>query len=239
MNLTYIIIEDNPGSIQNLRIELEKFTHLTELGAATNSVAGVALALKKAPDIIFLDIELGKENGFNVLQEVKQRSLKPLCFIITTDHQKYGKDALNEGALYFLDKPIDPDELNIAIRKVGSYFKKNDECLTIKNSEGHFFVSLPDIRYIESNNNCCTIFRNNFPPLTVSRTLKDMETVLSDKFLRIHNSYIVNQKCVQMMNTSKKIMQIDIKENSITQTIDLPIGNFYLGKVKDAMLRNS
>ena len=236
MNLTYIIIEDNPGAIENLRIELRKYHKLKELGIATNSAEGVSLALKEVPKIIFLDIELGNENGFDILQEIKQRSLKPTCFIITTDYLKYGKEAVNRGAFYFLDKPIDPDELNVAIQKVGGYFKKQDEVLTIKNSEGHFFITLADIRYVESNNNCCTIFRDNFPPVTISRTLKDLENVLSGKFLRIHNSYIVNQKFVQMMNTSKKVLQISLKENSLTDTINLPIGNFYLDKVKGALL---
>ena len=239
MKLTYIIIEDNPGAIENLRMELKKYTYLTDLGIATNSEEGVALALKEVPGIIFLDIELGKENGFDILQEIRKRSIIPPSFIITTDFLKYGKEAVNNDVIYFLDKPVDPDEVKLAIRKVEKYYKKQDDCIRIKNSEGHFFVTLTDIRYIESKNNCCTIYRDNFPALTVSRTLKDMEKVLSDNFLRIHNSYIVNRKCIQMMNTSKKVLQISLKENNITDTIHLPIGNLYLDKVKRVMLGNA
>ena len=238
MNITYIIIEDNPGAVENLRMELKKYHKLKELGIATNSGEAVALTLKNEPKIIFLDIELGNENGFDILQEIRKRSISPPCFIVTTDYLKYGKEAVNNEAIYFLDKPIDPDEVKVAIRKVENYFKKQNESLRIKNSEGHFFVTLPDIRYIESKNNCCTIYRDNFPALTVSRTLKDMERVLPDKFIRIHNSYIVNRDCIQMMNTSKKIMQISYKENNITDTINLPIGNSYLDKVKNILLGN-
>lgn len=240
MNLTYIIIEDNPGAIENLQIELKKYTYMAELGIATNRKEGVALALNKAPHIIFLDIELGKENGFDIMQEVKQRSveIKLPCFIIITDYLKYGKEAVNKGALYFLDKPIDSEDLETALQKVVEFFKKKNESLTIKNSEGHFFIALKDIRYVESKSNCCTIYSDNFPPLTVSRTLKDLQMVLSHNFLRIHNRYIVNPKCVQMMNTSKKIILVAVKENNVTKTITLPIGNLYLDKVKGKMLGN-
>ncbi len=236
MKITYIIIEDNPGAIENLNSELKKHEYLQELGQASNAKDGIALALNKSPHLIFLDVELGKENGFHVLEEISQRSGKPPHFIITTDYLKYGKEAVNRDALYFLDKPIDPDELETALFKVQSHIKKQDKYLRIKNSEGHFFIALDDIQYIESKNNCCTIYRNNFPAVTVSQTLKDIQADLSNHFLRIHNRYIVNRKNIQMMNTTKKVVQVSVKENGAIQTIKLPIGNFYLSQVKQVML---
>ena len=76
---------------------------------------------------------------------------------MTTDFDKYAKKAVNSDVLYFLDKPIDPDELVIALHKFEKKYLELQNHITIKNTEGHFFMQLEDINYIQSDNNCCRI----------------------------------------------------------------------------------
>ena len=236
MNYNYIIIEDSKGALENLRFALKTHPELKELGHASNAQQGIAMALRFNPHIIFLDVELGADNGFDVLKEIKQHSGELPFFIMTTDFDKYAKNAVNANALYFLDKPIDPDELAIAVTKIQKRFLDLQDFMTIKNSEGHYFIDLRTVRYISSSDNYCIIHRLNANSMVVTRTLKDIEAILPSNFVRIHKSHIVNRNFVQMMNTTTRIVRLNFKEESTNKEKELPIGNLYLEKTRRILL---
>ena len=156
--------------------------------------------------------------------------------IMTTDFDKYAKKAVNHDVLYFLDKPIDPDELVIALHKFEKRFLELQNHITIKNSEGHFFMQLDDIQFVQSDNNCCKIFRENQAPMFVTKTLKEIETILPPPFIRIHKSYIVNAKHIQMLNTAKKMLKLNSLNAETNELIELPISDLYMETVKQTLL---
>ena len=138
MNYNYIIVEDNMGSLQNLQTAMKKHQNFKEAGVAHTVSKGISLALSAKPHIIFLDVELGEEKGFDLIKEIRQFTSEMPFIIMTTDFDKYAKKAVNSDVLYFLDKPINPDELVIALHKFEKKYLELQNHITIKNTEGHF-----------------------------------------------------------------------------------------------------
>ncbi|MBN9313609.1 MAG: hypothetical protein BGO40_12160 [Chryseobacterium sp. 39-10] len=236
MNYNYIIVEDNAGALKNLQTALKPHHDFREVGVAHTLSKGISLALKARPHIIFLDVQLGDENGFNLIKEIRMLSAEIPFIIMTTDFDQYAKKAVNADVLYFLDKPIDPDELEIALQKFERRFLELQNHITLKNSEGHYFMQLDDIQYIQSDNNYCRIFRMNQPMMHVAKTLKDMEAILPLPFIRIHKSYVINSRYVKMLNTTKKIVRLAITDFEMQTEIELPISDLYLETVKSQLL---
>ena len=235
MKFNYIIVEDNLGALQNLQSALKPHSNFNEIGIAHTLNKGIALALTTKPNIIFLDVELGAENGFDLIKEIRQFTTETPYIIMTTGVDKYAKKAVNNDVLYFLEKPIDPDELVIALNKFEKKYLDFQKHITIKNSDGHFFMQLETIEYINSEINYCTIYRTNQPPMLVSKTLKEIEKILPNQFVRIHKSYIINSQYVEMLNTSKKKIKLNSQQEA-TGAIELPIGDSYLELVKNTLL---
>ncbi|QAA80449.1 response regulator transcription factor [Aequorivita sp. H23M31] len=236
MDYNYIIVEDNPSCIENLRIALKSYNGFSEVGTASTLSQGISLALTAKPHLIFLDVQLGDEIGFDLIKEIRKNATDFPFFIMTTDFDKYGKEATNNDALYFLDKPIDPDELSKALYKFENRVLELQDHITIKNSKGHFFIDLSTIQYIKSSNNYCIIYRMDENPMIVSRTLKNLEVSLPSTFLRIHKSYIVNRNLVQMINTRTKIVRLNFKDKRTNNELELPIGNSYLDNARRILL---
>ncbi len=235
MIYNYIIVEDNMGSLHNLQTAMKQHQNFKEAGVAHSVSKGVSLALSSKPHIIFLDVELGDEKGFDLIKEIRQFTSEMPFIIMTTDFDKYAKKAVNHDVLYFLDKPIDPDELAIALHKFQKKYLELQNHITIKNTEGHFFIQLEDINYIQSDNNCCRIFKKDGSQMFVTKTLKEIETILPLPFIRIHKSYMINSKYVHMLNTAKKMIQLK-NLNTQDDIIELPISDLYMEKVKQTLL---
>jgi len=236
MNFNYIIVEDNLGALQNLQTALKPYTNFKEIGTAHTLSKGISLALSVKPHIIFLDVELGNENGFDLIKEIRQFTTDMPFIIMTTGVDKYAKKAVNTDVLYFLEKPIDPDELVIALNKFEKKYLDLQKHITIKNTEGHFFMQLEDILYIKSDNNCCKIFRKDNTQMFVTKTLKEMETILPFPFIRVHKSYIVNTHFIHMINTAKKMLIIHAPNNPKSKLEELSISDLYMETVKQTLL---
>lgn len=230
MIYNYLIVEDNPGAMKNLQLALREHENFQEIGTAETLTQGITKAKALGPHLIFLDVELGNENGFDLIKEIRQHTTKRPFIIMTTAVDKYAKTAVNQDVLYFLDKPIDPDELLLALQKFERAFLDGQNHLVIKNTEGHYFVLLEEIEFIASDNSYCNIYRNGQKMMTVSKTLKELASTLPKPFIRVHKSYIVNPKYVRMINTSKKFLEIHSSSSEVA--VKIPISDTYLDAVK-------
>lgn len=252
MNYSYIIVEDRQGCIDNLSMALRDFPNYIASGFATSLSQGIALALKTKPNIIFLDVELGAESGFELIAELRPHFHKMPSIIMTTDHDKYAKKAVNNDVLYFLDKPIDPDELTRALAKFEKRYADLYPALSIKDSEGHWNLPYTDIFYIQANGSTIDLYTTSLKKINFSRTLKEIEQALPTNFLRIHNSYIVNIQSIERWNTTAMKVYLRAKTGLIESftdsnlhiedklqyketTKELPIGDKYLDLVKNTL----
>lgn len=232
MKYNYLIIEDNPGAVKNLQTALKPHRDYKEIGVAHTLKKGIALAQVLNPHLIFLDVELGDKNGFDVIKEIRQHSGEIPFFIMITDYSKYAVDAVNKDVLYFLDKPVDPDELAVGLYKFQKRFAEIQTHISIKNSEGHFFIDTNSICYLEADSNTSKLYFDNGEVMVVTKTLKKMEEILPLSFIRTHKSYVVNKNYVKMLNTTQRFLRIQLtgKEK------EMPVGASYLRRVRGELL---
>lgn len=110
-----VIVDDNEIDRLNLNVLLQGCAGLTVTGEASTLELAAALVEKEKPDVIFLDIHLGRQKGFSVLDKI---SCKPQV-IITTSHPHYAVKGFEIDAVDYLLKPVMEDTLMRAVRRLG------------------------------------------------------------------------------------------------------------------------
>jgi two-component system LytT family response regulator len=218
MSLKAIIIDDEEFARKNLQILLEEHCQDVEVVADAD---GKTEALEKIrefqPDVLFLDIRMpsGSE-GFELLEEIDNMNI---LVVFVTAFKDYAIRAFNANAVYYLLKPIDIDELKIAVEKLiesKKIFSENPENYTtyfrsLKNLSDTFLRNKPNNRIaishtkglkiveddtiinLEASGNCTMLHFSDGTRYLDTRTLKIYENLLDPgKFSRIHKSHIIN-----------------------------------------------
>jgi len=209
--LTAIIIDDESNSRNALHQKL--LSHCPDIDIqreCENGEEGIMAIENEKPDIVFLDVEMPRMNGFVMLQQLKHRDFE---LIFTTAYDHYAIQAIRFSALDYLVKPVEIKTLQEAVEKARERREKettnqrletllhnllNDKHqnnrLAISSLEGLQFVQLDDIIYLEAESNYTSIILQSAPRIVVTKILKDFEELLpSHMFIRIHNSYIINK----------------------------------------------
>ena len=211
-----IIIDDEAKGRLALRQKLKDYCpQINVIAEADNGQEGILLIEHHKPDIIFLDIEMPRMNGFDMLKEIKEKNFH---VIFTTAYDQYAIKAIKYAAFDYLLKPIDIEELKATVEKVeqaiqhvetekNSQVKKQVELiqqniehpkkqfhkLAIPTSEGLMFYDINDIIHLEANSNYTNIYFSNKTKILASKTLKDFEELLpEDVFFRTHHSHLIN-----------------------------------------------
>lgn len=206
--LTAIIIDDELKGRIALKQKLQDYCADIQLsGEAESGEEGIKLIEKYQPEIVFLDIEMPRMDGFEMLHRLPE---KKFHLIFTTAYDQYAIKAIKYAAFDYLLKPIDIEELKSAVSRISNhsvvYTEKKlavlEQHLRERNSfnkmaiptlDGVLFFNISDIIHLEASSNYTTIYFNNYPKLTASKTLKDFEELLPvDIFFRPHHSHIIN-----------------------------------------------
>ncbi len=214
-----IIIDDEAHVRKDLRQKIETyFSNEISIVAEGESVATGLLALEKyEPQLIFLDIHMSDGTGFDLLT---QAPTKNFDVIFVTGFDNNAIKAIKVGALDYILKPVDEDELKEAVEKAianntekdkdlqklieisSEYFKgvKNKRII-LKTLDTVYAVYEDDILYCRSDGNYTTFYTQQLEKIIVSKPIKKIEEILSeDSFIRCHQSYIVNKKHVLKYN---------------------------------------
>src|SRR6187402_1861659 len=111
-----IVVDDELKSRESLKILLEDFCNNTEVLALCQNVEeGLNAIEQHKPDVVFLDIQMQRETGFDLLARIKTVNFE---IIFTTAHSEYAIKAFKFSAIDYLLKPIDIEELKKAVAKV-------------------------------------------------------------------------------------------------------------------------
>lgn len=209
-----IIVDDEPKSRESLKILLEDFCQNVVVKALCQDVAEAVEAIQNhKPDVVFLDIHLQRETGFDLLTRLNDVNFE---VIFTTAYSEYAIKAFKFSAIDYLLKPIDIEELKRALAKVEKRMSDTisdrlkqliqnlkspsteNYKLALPTSDGLVFVKINDIIYCEASSNYTLIFTGDGKKHVVSRTLKEYEDMLSEhSFFRIHNSYLINLNAIK------------------------------------------
>lgn len=113
-----IIIEDELHSRDYLKNLIDEYFDDVEIvGEAENVDSSLKLIAKSKPDLVFLDIHLGKESGFDILEKIEYINFE---IIFITAYQEYAIKAFKFAAVSYILKPIDTEELINAVDRVKS-----------------------------------------------------------------------------------------------------------------------
>jgi two-component system LytT family response regulator len=210
-----VIIDDEPDGRNALRIAIEKyFPDLSILGIFETPHAGIDGISKLDPDLVFMDIQMPGMSGFDVLKHIF-----PFQFevIFVTAFDQYAIKAIRFGALDYLLKPVDIDDLREAIERAkerilqkGSTFNYQSvlhnvshrngktERIAVPTADGIEFFQIDDIIYCKADGSYTSIVLKGKISKIVSRNLKDFEIFFIDEgFCRVHHSFLINIKHVK------------------------------------------
>jgi two-component system LytT family response regulator len=210
MKIKAIIIDDELHSLQSTQLLVEQYCPAVEIiGTAASAKEGLSMIETLNPDLVFLDIAMPVMNGLELLTKIRERNFE---VIFTTAYDEYAIKAIRVNALDYLLKPIEPDELKEAVAKVVQKRQKRydpdkiDELLgkisDVPHKEKKLALSVDgriqmiepdDIIYCESDSNYTTIFLTGNKKRMLSKTLKEVETILNrPRFFRCQNSFLIN-----------------------------------------------
>ncbi|MEJ6498660.1 MAG: LytTR family DNA-binding domain-containing protein [Cryomorphaceae bacterium] len=219
MAITALILDDEAQSRKALQGKLNLFCpEVSPIYEASTVDEAWELLLGHKPQMLFLDIHLAGELGFDLLEKLSTDEPEwNGAVVFVTAHDAYALRAIKFSALDYLLKPVDPEELVKAVRKVEQdspsaprlgvlvgHLKERDRKLVIASSEGMHVVRIQDILRCESTSNYTQFFLRGGKKLLASRTLKEYEGLLTPHhFERIHKSHLVNMDCVKRYVTAE------------------------------------
>lgn len=209
------IVDDEKGSIDSLLWELEFFKDQVDVVETYQDPVKALGHLKELDlDLLFLDIAMPNLNGFEFL-----KALETIDFnvIFTTAYDEFAIRAFEVNAVDYLLKPVSKETLRRALQKVQNESKlihleeklnrilhdlnhpeSSVETVVFPTAEGLEFIEASQIIRCKSSSNYCFIYRASEKPLLISKTLKEVEGMLSRHgFYRVHQSHLVNIRSIK------------------------------------------
>jgi DNA-binding LytR/AlgR family response regulator len=232
MKITCHIIEDEPLASNLLVLHINKLSILELVGVSSNPLEALEL-LKAIPvDLVFLDIQMPEMTGIALLKALPK---KPLV-IFTTAYSEFALESYELDVVDYLKKPITFERFLKAVDKAEQRLypavtakEKFNGANFIFVKEGTQFVKvmMNEILFIEGLKNYVAIHTTTKKIISLQR-LKSMEDQLpADKFIRVHNSYIISKSAIS-----------SVKENEVDIGIaKIPIGETYLRPFMDFINR--
>ena len=208
--LKAVIVEDEPMSREILSGYITKYCpDVNVVGMADSVATGIETIRKQKPDILFLDVEMPKGNGFDLLEQIGDIDFET---VFVTAFGNYAIQALNYSAAYYILKPVSIDELIQAVDKIKTQKQKNqlslhtkvllenmrtntnqDYKIVLPLQDGFEVVKVKDIVHCKANDNFTDFHFVSKSKMMICRTLKFYEELLGDSgFMRVHKSHLVN-----------------------------------------------
>ena len=211
-----IIIDDERKNVDNLSALLSTYCPQVEVvGTVLDAPSGRQMILQLQPQLVFLDIQMPGESGFDMLRSLNRYNFE---VIFVTAYDKYGIQAVKFAAVDYLLKPVNIAELQLAVDKVIERLQYKNQNLQLENliqllqqqhhKEEHRialpvlketrFVYTRNIIRCEASNNYTRFFLTDGEVLLVSRPIFEYEEILTDYgFVRCHQSHLVNKKFIK------------------------------------------
>ncbi|HZY78440.1 MAG TPA: LytTR family DNA-binding domain-containing protein [Cyclobacteriaceae bacterium] len=204
-----VIIDDEPDCVKLLAIQLRmSCPHVEVVAECTNSENGLHAIREHRPALVFLDIEMPRMNGFQLLEAIGEIDFG---VVFVTAYDRFALKAFRFSALDYLLKPVDSRDLQKAVQraekmnrvdrgqidilkhhlKPGEFPTNGKMALPYQN--GVTFVDISTILYCEADNNYTRFYLAKGEEHVVTKTLRDVQEVMEERnFLRVHRQYLIN-----------------------------------------------
>lgn len=214
--ISAVIVDDMPQAIQNLKEDLKTYCpQINLIGTADGVVSGAKLLKKLSPDVLFLDIQLQDGSGFDLLEILPNARFQ---VIFTTASDAFAIKAFRFSAVDYLLKPVDPDDLMDAVKKIEAQAaqplagqaagidllldtvknKKTPSRLALHTQEKILLAEIADIVRCESTGNYTHFYFADGSKILVTKTLKEYDKLLEEHhFVRVHQSHLINAQLIR------------------------------------------
>lgn len=211
MTLSCWIIDDEPLALDLLESYVQKTPFLKLTGKYSSALTAIHDLENQPVDVIFLDIQMPELDGLEFSQLVTPQTR----IIFTTAFSEYAVEGYKVNALDYLLKPISYADFLASAKKALNWFdmakkaaqteEKERTGLFVKSEYKLVQVLFDDILYIEGLKDYIKIYvKNETRPIITLMSLKNMEDTLpSDRFLRVHRSYIVQKNKIENINKNR------------------------------------
>lgn len=231
MKINCVIVEDEPLARNLITDYVNKVPTLNLIEACSNPLAAIEVLRKNKVDLLFLDVQMPEITGITLL---KSLHTKPMV-ILTTAYSEYALEGYELDVVDYLLKPITFERFLRAVDKAAQRMDNSQPApiqeipsqdagfVFVKDGTKLVKIKLDDILYVEGLKDYVTIHTPSQKVVSLQR-LKALETQLpSDKFIRIHNSFIVSLAAIDVVHKGE--VQIGDKY--------IPIGDTYRKAFKD------
>ena len=224
-----IAIDDEELALELLEDNIKKVPFLTLVGKFHNPLEAMKMIQEEAIDLVFLDIQMPQLSGLQLIKSIQN---KPM-FILVTAYEKFALEGFELDVVDYLVKPVPLDRFIKACNKASDFYQLKFKS---KNSNAHsndfFFVNVDysllkiiksDVIYIEGLKDYVKIhLKTSNNPVVTRITMKALEEMLPDGFIRIHKSFIVSISAITA-----------VRKNSVfIGTLELSVGENYLDELK-------
>lgn len=221
---TALIIDDEKLARENIKRHLQQFKEIAVVGECANGFEGYKAIYEHQPSIVFLDIQMPKINGFEMLELVE--NVPQVVFITAFD--KYAIKAFETGAVDYLLKPFSKDRFQQAMEKILSVetnhqissvesftadMPERQNRIVVKEKNEIRIVPVETIEYIEAFDDYVKI-KTKEKRHVKKVTMKFLEDSLpKQQFVRVHRSYIINVNELTKIEPYQKNNYVAILKN--------------------------
>jgi DNA-binding LytR/AlgR family response regulator len=207
LKLNCVIVEDEPLA-RNLMVEyVHKVPTLNLIEACSSPLAAIEVLRKNSVDLLFLDVQMPELTGISLLKVLQKRPL----VVLTTAYSEYALEGYELDVADYLLKPITFERFLRAVDKVTQRLEGKQTPEKIISDTGNQFmfvkdgtklvkVQLSDILYIEGLKDYVTIHTKQQKITSLQRMKALEEQLPADLFIRIHNSFIVSLKAIEVVH---------------------------------------
>lgn len=243
-----IIVDDELSARENLADMLALYCpEVNVIASFATAEAALSEILQVQLDLLFLDISLGTNTGFDLIKQLPND--RSFDIIMVTAHENFALEAYQNSVTDYLLKPIAKTDLLRCInnfkKKLGSknhhndiidvinqFKKQENKKLIVSSREGSDIIRVQDILYLEANGSYTKIVLLNGKELLSSKNLKTQLFELSDAqtIIRIHKSHAVNK------NEITKIIKTPFTKIILSNNIELAVSDQYREELYQAIL---
>lgn len=241
-----VIIDDEEPAREIIKAFLKAHEDIGVVAECKNGFEGIKAINELKPDLVFLDIQMPKLTGFEMLELLEE---KPVI-IFSTAYEEYAIKAFELNAADYLLKPYSPQRFNEALTKALEKFNNEDHKATTKRVEEHLkqhykleriavrsgsdisIIPLHKISHFEAQDDYVAIYSEGRKYLK-QYTMKYLESALpSDQFIRIHRSYIIRLEEISKLEAYSKDSHVAVLLNGKTK---LPVSRTGYNSLKEVL----
>ena len=251
MRLSVLVVDDEPIAREGLKLLLGRQPEVESISEARNGREAIALIREQRPGLVLLDVQMPRTDGFAVVHAIGVERMPPIIFV--TAHDQYAIRAFEIAAIDYLLKPVTEERFDLAFKRAIGRLRgaphedaakqfmamldaianppRQLERFAVRAGENTVFVPINEVDWIEAFQNYVRLHAGPATHL-LHVPMNTIEGVLdSNRFLRIHRSYIVNvRRIAQLWSIAHGQYAVELKSGQRLQS-----GRTYSERIRRAL----